>query len=218
MPLGTPRVPFEMPGPEERDFAREWEDVYTALYKKRVLFLCQEVKSEIVNQLIGSMIYLSENFTNDREIKLIINSYGGFIRPGLQLYDTMKTLNCVSTICLGVSASVASLILLGGRPSKRAAMPHATIMVHQPTSVYRDEKTGEYNMEAGELSRMKEYVIQEYVERTKQSYETIWYNLTNRDRFMTAQDAKEFGLIDRILSGDKDGDLSDGTPLDSNSS
>nr|YP_010721628.1 ATP-dependent Clp protease proteolytic subunit [Stachytarpheta jamaicensis]WDS80523.1 ATP-dependent Clp protease proteolytic subunit [Stachytarpheta jamaicensis] len=121
MPIGVPKVPFRSPGEEDAS----WVDVYNRLYRERLLFLGQEVDSEISNQLIGLMVYLSiEDDTKD--LYLFINSPGGWVIPGVAIYDTMQFVRPeVHTICMGLAASMGSFILVGGEITKRLAFPHA---------------------------------------------------------------------------------------------
>ncbi|KAL1134179.1 hypothetical protein V6Z11_A12G088700 [Gossypium hirsutum] len=136
MPIGVPKVPFRNPGEEDA----VWVDVYNRLYRERLLFLGQEVDSEISNQLIGLMVYLSiENDTKD--LYLFINSPGGWVIPGVAIYDTMQFVQPdVHTICMGLAASMGSFLLAGGEITKRLAFPHARVMIHQPASSFMRHK------------------------------------------------------------------------------
>nr|APW82657.1 ATP-dependent Clp protease proteolytic subunit [Citrullus lanatus] len=132
MPIGVPRVPFRNPGEEDAS----WIDVINRLYRERLLFLGQEIDTELSNQLIGLMVYLSmEDETKD--LYLFINSPGGWVLPGIAIYDTMQFVRPdVQTVCMGLAASMGSFILSGGKITKRLAFPHARVMIHQPASAF----------------------------------------------------------------------------------
>nr|YP_010982146.1 clp protease proteolytic subunit [Habropetalum dawei]UZP15871.1 clp protease proteolytic subunit [Habropetalum dawei] len=193
MPVGVPRVPFQLTGDE----AASWVDVYNALYRTRLLFLCQEIDDEISNTIVGLMIYLNiESSTKD--LYLFIHSPGGFIIPGMAMYDIMQAVDPdVNTICVGTAASMASLLLGGGTISKRLAFPHARVMIHQPASSYFDGTTFDVSLESTILLDMRDMVTEIYVERTGKPYEVIYKDL-DRDVFMSATEAQAHGIIDLV--------------------
>nr|YP_010848958.1 clp protease proteolytic subunit [Myriopteron extensum]WEV93609.1 clp protease proteolytic subunit [Myriopteron extensum] len=193
MPIGVPKVPFQSDG-EEDAF---WVDVYNRLYRERLLFLGQEVDSEISNQLIGLMIYLNiEDYRKDQF--LFINCPGGWVLPGIGIYDTMRVIiPDVNTICIGLAASMGSFILVGGEITKRLAYPRARVMIHQPASSFYNTKAGEFYMEAEELLELREILIRAYVQRTGQSFWVISEDM-ERDVFMSATEARAYGIIDLI--------------------
>nr|AMC30869.1 ATP-dependent Clp protease proteolytic subunit [Cannabis sativa] len=192
MPIGVPKVPFRSPGDEDAS----WVDVYR-LYRERLLFLGQEVDSEISNQLIGLMVYLSiEDDTKD--LYLFINSPGGWVIPGLAIYDTMQFVQPdVQTICMGLAASMGSFILVGGEITKRLAFPHARVMIHQPASSFYEAPTGEFILEAEELLKLRETITRVYGQRTGKSLWVVSEDM-ERDVFMSATEAQAHGLVDLV--------------------
>uniref|UniRef100_C7SLZ9 ATP-dependent Clp protease proteolytic subunit n=2 Tax=Joinvillea TaxID=4737 RepID=C7SLZ9_9POAL len=193
MPVGVPKVPFRIPGDEEAT----WVDLYNRLYRERTLFLGQEVRCEITNNITGLMVYLSiEDGISD--LFLFINSPGGWIMSGMAIFDTMSTVTPdVYTICIGIAASMASFILLGGEPTKRIAFPHARIMLHQPASAYYRTRTGEFVLEAEELTKVREMITRVYVLRTGKSFWVISEDM-ERDVFMSATEAKDHRIVDIV--------------------
>nr|QXE45793.1 ATP-dependent clp protease proteolytic subunit [Haloragodendron glandulosum] len=192
MPIGVPKVPFRIPGEEDAT----WVDV-NRLYRERLLFLGQEIDSEVGNQLIGLMIYLTiEDET--KELYLFINSPGGWVVPGLAIYDTMRFVRPdVHTICMGMAASMGSFLLVGGEITKRLAFPHARVMIHQPASSFYETQTGEFILEAEELLNLRETITRVYVQRTGKPFWVVSEDL-ERDVFMSATEAQAHGLIDLV--------------------
>nr|YP_010605660.1 ATP-dependent Clp protease proteolytic subunit [Aster procerus]UZP15282.1 ATP-dependent Clp protease proteolytic subunit [Aster sp. XL-2021]WAN80976.1 ATP-dependent Clp protease proteolytic subunit [Aster procerus] len=203
MPIGVPKVPFRSPGEEDAT----WVDI-NRLYRERLLFLGQEVDSEISNQLIGLMIYLSmENDTQD--LYLFINSPGGWVIPGVALYDTMQFVQPdVQTICMGSAASMGSFILVGGEITKRLAFPHARnretffsyiirVMIHQPAGSFSEVATGEFILEVGELLKLRETLTRVYVQRTGKPFWVVSEDM-ERDIFMSATEAQAYGIVDLV--------------------
>lgn len=167
------------------------------LYRERMLFLTQMLSNEIGNQLIGLMIYLSVE-DKTRELYLYINSPGGWVIPGIGLYDTMQFVDPdVNTIGLGIAASMGCFILMGGTITKRVALPNVRIMVHQPLSVFTDSGTGEFILDLGELVRLRDKIIGAYIQRTGKSFFVINRDL-ERDEFLSATQAKEYGIVDEV--------------------
>nr|YP_009020769.1 clp protease proteolytic subunit [Praxelis clematidea]YP_010375921.1 ATP-dependent Clp protease proteolytic subunit [Carpesium abrotanoides]YP_010565425.1 ATP-dependent Clp protease proteolytic subunit [Duhaldea cappa]AWH62956.1 clpprotease proteolytic subunit [Sphagneticola trilobata]QGZ10233.1 clp protease proteolytic subunit [Ageratum conyzoides]AHM02429.1 clp protease proteolytic subunit [Praxelis clematidea]UDN42013.1 ATP-dependent Clp protease proteolytic subunit [Carpesium abrotanoi len=192
MPIGVPKVPFRSPGEEDAS----WVDI-NRLYRERLLFLGQEVDSEISNQLIGLMIYLSiEDDTQD--LYLFINSPGGWVIPGVALYDTMQFVQPdVHTICMGSAASMGSFILVGGEITKRLAFPHARVMIHQPAGSFSEVATGEFILEVGELLKLRETLTRVYVQRTGKPLWVVSEDM-ERDVFMSATEAQAYGIVDLV--------------------
>nr|ATL62477.1 ATP-dependent Clp protease proteolytic subunit [Coptosapelta flavescens] len=193
MPVGVPKVPFQSIGEEEAS----WVDVYNRLYRQRLLFLGQAVDSEISNQIAGLMVYLTiEDPTED--LYLFINSPGGWVVPGVALYDIMQVVGPdVNTICVGLAASMGSFILVSGEITKRLAFPHARVMIHQPASSFYDSQTGEFVMEVGELLTLRETITRVYVQRTGNSLWVISEDI-ERDIFMSATEAQAYGVVDLV--------------------
>ncbi|TYI53198.1 hypothetical protein E1A91_D12G302200v1 [Gossypium mustelinum] len=159
MPISVPKVPFRNSGEEDA----VWVDIYNRLYRERLLFLGQEVDSEISNQLISLMVYLSiENDT--KYIYLFINSPGGWVIPGVAIYDTVQFVQPnVHTICMGLAASMGSFLLVGGEITKRLAFPHARVIIYQPASSFYGAQTGEFILETEELLKLRENLTRVYV-------------------------------------------------------
>nr|QUI76318.1 clp protease proteolytic subunit [Moricandia arvensis] len=193
MPIGVPKVPFRSPG--EGDTS--WVDIYNRLYRERLFFLGQEVDTEISNQLISLMIYLSiEKDTKD--LYLFINSPGGWVISGMAIYDTMQFVRPdVQTICMGLAASIASFILVGGEITKRIAFPHAWVMIHQPASSFYEAQTGEVILEAEELLKLRETITRVYVQRTGKPIWVVSEDM-ERDVFMSATEAQAHGIVDLV--------------------
>nr|ASY97203.1 ATP-dependent Clp protease proteolytic subunit [Cucumis melo var. cantalupo] len=192
MPIGVPKVPFRSPGEEDAS----WVDL--RLYRERLLFLGQEVDSDISNQLISLMVYLSmEDDTKD--LYLFINSPGGGVISGLGIYDTMQFVQPdVQTICMGLAASMGSFILVGGEITKRLAFPHARrVMIHQPASSFYEAQTVEFILEAKELLRLREILTRVYVQRTGKPLWVISEDM-ERDVFMSATEAQAHGIVDLV--------------------
>nr|YP_010016494.1 ATP-dependent Clp protease proteolytic subunit [Crotalaria pallida]QOJ44415.1 ATP-dependent Clp protease proteolytic subunit [Crotalaria pallida] len=196
MPIGVPKVPFRSPGEEDAS----WVDIYNRLYRERLLFLGQEVDSEISNQLIGLMVYLSIEDDN-QDLYLFINSPGGWVIPGIAIYDTMQFVQPdVQTVCMGLAASMGSFILAGGEITKRLAFPHAIrirVMVHQPASSFYEAQTGEFILEAEELLKLRETITRVYVQRTGKPFWLVSEDM-ERDVFMSAAEAQAHGIVDLV--------------------
>nr|YP_009379286.1 clp protease proteolytic subunit [Champereia manillana]YP_010334523.1 clp protease proteolytic subunit [Lepionurus sylvestris]ARQ29986.1 clp protease proteolytic subunit [Champereia manillana]UNH90471.1 clp protease proteolytic subunit [Lepionurus sylvestris] len=195
MPIGVPRVPFRVPG----EGYSTWVDIYNRLYRERLLFLGQAIDSDISNQLICLMVYLSiEN--DNKDFYLFINSPGGWVMPGIAVYDTMQFVRPdVQTICMGLAASMGSFLLVGGVITKRLAFPHARVMIHQPGSAYFQAQTVEFILEAEELMKMRETITQVYAQRTGKPLWVVFEDM-ERDAFMSATEAQAHGIVDRVAA------------------
>nr|YP_010964252.1 ATP-dependent Clp protease proteolytic subunit [Astragalus stipulatus]WNM88830.1 ATP-dependent Clp protease proteolytic subunit [Astragalus stipulatus] len=191
MPVGVPKVPYLVPGDEEAS----WIDLYNRLYQERALFLGQEVNSEISNQLVGLMVYLSlEDKTKD--LYLFINSPGGEVVSGMAMFDAMHFVEAeVQTVCVGLAASMASLLLVGGVITKRLAFPH--VMIHQPSGSLQEAQTEECMAEVDELINMCETITQIYAQRTGQPSWKISKDM-ERDFYMSAEEAQAYGIVDMV--------------------
>nr|YP_009138785.1 clp protease proteolytic subunit [Lathyrus palustris]AIK21153.1 clp protease proteolytic subunit [Lathyrus palustris] len=203
MPVGVPKVAFEVPGDDEAT----WIDLYHQLFYDRLIFLGQEIDSEIANQVAGMMIYLSLENKN-KDLYLFINSPGGEVMSGMAIFDTMQFVQAeVHTICLGLAASMASLILAGGEITKRLAFPHAIektllyytlrVMIHEPASSPYDGQTVECILEADELLLLRQTLITIYSQRTRKPFWQISEDL-QRDFFMSPEEAQAYGIIDMV--------------------
>jgi ATP-dependent Clp protease protease subunit len=192
MPIGVPKVPFRLPG----DSSAQWVDLYNRLYRERVLFLCQELEDELSNQLIGIMLYLNAE-ESTKGIYIYINSPGGSVTCGIAVYDAMHYIDSdVTTICVGTAASMASFILAGGDRGKRIALPNSRIMIHQPEGGSQGQAS-EVLSESEEVMRIRRQVGRVYAERTGQPLSRISRDM-DRDQFMSAREAKDYGLVDQV--------------------
>ena len=173
-------------------------DIFSRLLRERIVFLGSEIDDDVANSIVAQLLLLdSEN--SEKDIMLYINSPGGVITAGMAIYDTMKLIKSdVSTICLGDAASMGAFLLSGGTKGKRLALPNSRIMIHQPLGGAKGQAT-DIEIEAKEILRMKAMLNGLLAEHTGQKLETIKKD-TERDNFMSAQEALEYGLIDKIIT------------------
>ncbi|MEP0766856.1 MAG: ATP-dependent Clp endopeptidase proteolytic subunit ClpP [Fimbriimonadia bacterium] len=172
-------------------------DIYSRLLKDRIVFLGEPVDDHVANLIIAEMLFL-EKEDPDKDIELYINTPGGVVAAGLAIYDTMQILKCdVATICVGQAASMGAVLLCGGTEGKRYALPHARIMIHQVHGGFQGTAI-DINIQAREIDRNMEYLKQILARHTKQPIEKVSKD-TERDYFMSAEEAKEYGLIDQVL-------------------
>ena len=172
-------------------------DIYSRLLKERVIFLVGEVNDQVANVLIAQMLFL-ESENPDKDIHLYINSPGGAVTAGLAIYDTMQFIKPdVSTMCIGQACSAGSLLLMAGAKGKRFSLPNSRIMIHQPSGGAQGQAT-DIEIQAREILYVRERLNRLYVEHTGQPLQKIEADM-ERDRFMNAQDAKTYGLIDEVL-------------------
>ena len=195
MPIGTPSVPYRLPGSQ----MERWVDIYTRLGVERILFLGSDVNDGIANSLVAQMLYLDSE-DSSKPIYLYINSPGGSVTAGLAIYDTMQYVKSdVVTICVGLAASMGAFLLTAGTKGKRLALPHSRIMIHQPLGGTAKRQASDIEIEAREILRMKEMLNRSMADMTGQSFEKIEKD-TDRDYFLSAAEAKDYGLIDRVIS------------------
>jgi ATP-dependent Clp protease protease subunit len=193
MPIGVPSVPYRLPGSQYE----RWIDIYTRLGVERILFLGQEVTDGLANRIVAQMLYLDAEDSN-KPIYLYINSPGGSVTAGMAIYDTMQYIKAdVITICVGLAASMGAFLLAAGSPGKRLALPHARIMIHQPLGGARGQAT-DIEIEAREILRIRSLLNDILANRTGQPLEKIQKD-TDRDYFLSAQEAKDYGLIDQVI-------------------
>ena len=172
-------------------------DIFSRLLKERVIFLVGPVEDNVANLIIAQLLYL-ESENPDKDINLYINSPGGSVSAGLAIYDTMQFIKPgVSTMCVGQAASMGALLLAGGEKSKRYCLPHSRVMIHQPLGGFQGQAS-DIDIHAREILQARERLNRIFSEHTGQSLETI-KNDTERDNFMSANEAKEYGLIDAVL-------------------
>ncbi|MDO4514248.1 MAG: ATP-dependent Clp endopeptidase proteolytic subunit ClpP [Lachnospiraceae bacterium] len=172
-------------------------DIYSRLLKDRIIFLGEEVNETTASLIVAQLLFL-EAEDPEKDIQLYINSPGGVITSGMAIYDTMQYIKCdVSTICIGMAASMAAFLLAGGTKGKRFALPNAEIMIHQPSGGSQGQAT-EIDIAAKHILRMREHLNQIMAENTGRDYETIAAD-TERDNWKTAEEAKAYGLIDEVI-------------------
>jgi len=195
MPIGTPSVPYRLPGSQYE----RWVDIYTRLGVERILFLGSEVTDAVANALVAQMLYLDSE-DNSKPIYLYINSPGGSVTAGLAIYDTMQYVKSeVVTIRVGLAASMGAFLLGAGTKGKRLALPHSRIMIHQPLGGTSQRQASDIEIEAKEILRIKDMLNHSMADMTGQPFEKIEKD-TDRDYFLSAAEAKEYGLIDRVIA------------------
>ena len=173
-------------------------DIYSRLLKDRLIFIVGTVEDQMANLIVAQLLYLESENPN-KDIHLYINSPGGAISSGLSIYDTMQFISCdVSTICIGQAASMGALLLTGGAKGKRFALPHTRVMVHQPSAGYQGQAT-DISIHAEEVLEMKRRLNAIMAKHTGQDIKKIEQDL-ERDNFMSAEAAVEYGLIDTVLA------------------
>ena len=172
-------------------------DIYSRLLKERIIFLGEEVNDVTAGLVVSQLLFL-ESEDPDKDINLYINSPGGSVTAGMAIYDTMQYVKCdVSTMCMGMAASMGAFLLSGGTKGKRLALPNAEIMIHQPSGGAQGQAT-EIEISAEHILRTKKKLNTILSENTGQPYETIVKD-TERDNWLTAQEALEYGLIDKVM-------------------
>ena len=177
-------------------------DIYSRLLKDRIIFLSGEVEDNMANTIVAQMLFL-EAEDPDKDIYLYINSPGGVVTAGMAIYDTMQYIKPdVSTICIGQAASMGSLLLTAGAKDKRFALPNARIMIHQPLGGARGQST-DVQIQAKELLRIRQMLNEILSQRTGKSMEQIEAD-TERDNFMSAAEAVEYGLVDKVIVREAD--------------
>ena len=199
--MGYVPMVVEQSGQGERAY-----DIYSRLLKDRIIFLGGEVEHNMANPIVAQMLFL-EAEDPDKDIYLYINSPGGVVTAGMAIYDTMQYIKPdVATICIGQAASMGSLLLTAGAKGKRFALPNARIMIHQPLGGARGQST-DVQIQAKELLRTRHMLNEILSERTGKSMEQV-ENDTERDNFMSASEAVEYGLIDKVITRAKDSENS----------
>ena len=199
--MGYVPMVVEQSGQGERAY-----DIYSRLLKDRIIFLGGEGEGNMANTIVAQMLFL-EAEDPDKDIYLYINSPGGVVTAGMAIYDTMQYIKPdVATICIGQAASMGSLLLTAGAKGKRFALPNARIMIHQPLGGARGQST-DVQIQAKELLRTRHMLNEILSERTGKSMEQV-ENDTERDNFMSASEAVEYGLIDKVITRAKDSENS----------
>ncbi|MDR3036973.1 MAG: ATP-dependent Clp endopeptidase proteolytic subunit ClpP [Coriobacteriales bacterium] len=172
-------------------------DIYSRLLNDRIVFLGEAIDDHVANTVVAQLLHL-ESDDPEKDISLYINSPGGVISAGLAIYDTMQFIKCdVSTICIGLAASMAAVLLTAGTKGKRFALPNSRIMIHQPSGGAQGQQT-EIEIAAKEILYAREQINKILAEHTGQPLERIHLD-TERDNFMSAEESKEYGLVDEIF-------------------
>jgi ATP-dependent Clp protease protease subunit len=182
---------------EERQLNVTQMDVFSRLMMDRVIFLGTEVNDYTANVLQAQLLYLDANDPG-KDINLYINSPGGSVYAGLGIYDTMQFISCdVATICTGMAASMAAVLLVAGTEGKRSALPHSRVMIHQPLGGVQGQAS-DIEIEAKEIMKFKKELYTIISEHSHTPYDKVW-NDSDRNYWMTAEEAKEYGMIDQVL-------------------
>jgi len=193
MPIGVPKVPYKLPGNMQAD----WIDLYNRLYRERILFLGQQIDDELANQIIAIMLYLDSESKDP--IRMYINTPGGSVASGFAMFDTMQfTKSPVETTNVGTAASMGSLLLAGGERGRRAAMPNARTMIHQPAAGGIQGQASDIKVEAERIMQIRDQVANYYSTLTGQPQSKILVDL-DRDLWMSADQAKDYGLVDQVI-------------------
>jgi ATP-dependent Clp protease, protease subunit len=191
--LGMVPIVIEQSGRGERSY-----DIYSRLLRERVVFLVGTVNDQTANLVVAQLLFL-ESENPDKDISLYINSPGGSVSAGLSIFDTMQFIKPdVSTLCMGMAASMGSFLLMAGAKGKRFALPNARVMIHQPSGGAQGQAT-DIEIHAREILKVREQLNQIYAERTGQSIEKIRADM-ERDFFLDPEESKAYGLIDQVLS------------------
>jgi len=191
--LGMVPIVIETSGRGERAY-----DIYSRLLRERLIFLVGPVDDHTANLVVAQMLFL-ESENPDKDISLYINSPGGSVSAGLSIYDTMQFIKPdVSTLCMGIAASMGSFLLMAGAKGKRFALPNSRVMIHQPSGGAQGQAT-DIEIHAREILKTREQLNRIYAERTGQSIEKIRADM-ERDFFMDPEESKAYGLIDKVLS------------------
>jgi len=191
-----PLVPMvvEQSARGERSF-----DIYSRLLNERIVFLGSAVDDDVANLVVAQLLHL-ESEDPDKDISLYINSPGGVVYAGLAIYDTMQFIKPdVQTICCGIAMSMGSLLLMAGAPGKRFALPNSRILIHQPSGGYQGQAS-DIEIHARETIELRRRMDELYAQHTGQPVERVHEDMS-RDRFFTAEQAKEYGLVDDVISG-----------------
>ena len=192
-------VPYAV---EQSSHGERSYDIYSRLLKDRIIILGEEVSDVTASLVVAQLLFL-ETEDPEKDINLYINSPGGSVTAGMAIYDTMHYVKCdVSTICIGMAASMGAFLLAGGAKGKRLALPNAEIMIHQPSGGTQGQAT-EIEITAKHILHTKEKLARILAENTGQDFEVVMAD-TERDNWKSAEEAKEYGLIDMILSSRRD--------------
>jgi ATP-dependent Clp protease, protease subunit len=185
-------------------------DIYSRLLKDRIVFLGTAINDDVANLVIAQFLFL-EAEDPDKEINFYINSPGGMVTAGMAIYDTMQYIKSpVATLCMGQAASMGALLLAAGAPGKRFALPHARILIHQPLGGFQGQAT-DVDIQAREILRLREELNEIMAQHTGQPIDQI-HRDTERDFYMSGEQAKKYGLIDDVIIKREEGKLFSGRP------
>lgn len=186
---------------EERQLNVTQLDVFSRLMMDRIIFLGTEINDYTANVLQAQLLYL-DSVDNAQDINIYINSPGGSVYAGLAIYDTMQHISApVQTICTGMAASMAAVLLVAGAHGKRSALPHSRVMIHQPMGG-AEGQASDIEITAREIQKLKKELYTIIADHSGQPYDKVWAD-SDRDHWMTAQEAKEYGMIDQVLTRTK---------------
>jgi ATP-dependent Clp protease protease subunit len=173
-------------------------DIYSRLLNERIIFIGSPIEDDTANLVVAQLLHL-ESSDPDKDISLYINSPGGVVYAGLAIYDTMQFIKPdVQTICFGVAMSMGSLLLAGGTKGKRMALPNSRILIHQPSGGFQGQ-SADIEIHAREILELRRHIDQIYARHTEQPVERVHEDM-ERDRYFTAEQAREYGLVDRVIS------------------
>lgn len=190
--IGTIPYVVKQSGHGERTY-----DIFSRLLEERIIFLADQVSDDLASLVVAQMLFLEAEDPN-KDIMLYINSPGGSVTAGMAIYDTMKYIKCdVSTICIGMAASMGAFLLAGGQKGKRFALPNAEIMIYQPSGGAQGQAT-EIQIVAEQILKTKKKLNEMLAENTGQSYDKVALD-TERDNWMTAKEAMEYGIVDKVI-------------------
>jgi ATP-dependent Clp protease protease subunit len=203
-PEAGPRAQHLVPMVVQADARGERSfDIFSRLLNERVIFLGTAIDDQVANLVVAQLLHL-EAEDPDKEIQVYVNSPGGVVYAGLAIYDTMQFIRPdVATICCGIAMSMGALVLAGGAPGKRSSLPNGRILIHQPTGGFQGQST-DIEIHARETLALRARLDELYAQHTGQSIERVHHDM-ERDRFFTPAEAADYGLIDRVSSGRKNG-------------
>jgi ATP-dependent Clp protease, protease subunit len=194
MSIGVPSVPCRLPGSSQE----EWIPIYNRLFQERIIFMSEGVDDDMANEIVTYLLYLDSE-DSSKPIYIYINSPGGSITAGMAIYDTMQHIKSeVVTICIGLAASMGAFLLAAGSPGKRLALPHARIMIHQPSGGTGRMQASDIEIEAKHIIELRTRLNQLMADLSGQTLEQIEKD-TDRDNFMSAAEAMAYGLIDKVV-------------------
>jgi ATP-dependent Clp protease protease subunit len=209
--MSNQTVAYSVPVVVQRDASGERSfDIYSRLLNERVIFLGSAIDDAVANLVVAQLLHL-EAEDPDKDIQLYVNSPGGVVYAGLAIYDTMQFIAPdVATICCGIAMSAGALVLAGGAPGKRASLPNGRILIHQPTGGFQGQSS-DIEIHARETLALRARLDEIFAQHTGQSVERVHADM-ERDRYFTADEARDYGLIDRVSAGRRPSPPADATP------